>query len=189
MIHEIYKTTSGAWFSTGDGAPVPQAQATFRHVVWRRWDLLTHSEISPPAVFCLINPSKAGAYDPDPTLTKVCGFAKLWGAGGAIIINAYDRISTDPKQLDHLDVLRSSVADLVIDHVVKSFGSLAYYGVVCGWGQNTPSAGHADVVRSICGTARQHGVSLTALKTNQDGSPGHPLYLPYRLVPVAWSPA
>jgi len=46
-----------------------------------------------------LNPSKAGKDVDDMTVTKGMGFARLWGYGGTIHVNAYPFIATNPAYL------------------------------------------------------------------------------------------
>ncbi|MBL1436334.1 MAG: DUF1643 domain-containing protein [Rhizobiaceae bacterium] len=51
--------------------------------------------------------------------------------------------------------------------------------VICGWGKK----GHLGPVDWVATIARTMGVTLYALKINMDGTPQHPLYIPYSKEP------
>ena len=53
------------------------------------------------ALYSGLNPSRAGADTDDMTVTKGMGFARAWGLGGTIHVNAYPFITPYPSLLGH----------------------------------------------------------------------------------------
>jgi hypothetical protein len=67
---------------------------TYRYALWREWDTSL-----PTVVFCGLNPSTADETQDDPTIRRELGYAKAWGFGRYVKVNAYALRSTDPKGL------------------------------------------------------------------------------------------
>jgi len=152
----------------------------YRYSLERWW-----GDETDPLVVCLLNPSKAGAdpKDGDPTVARQIVRAKRLGAGGLIVVNAYAFVSTDP---DGLKLSLAAGVDPVgpeNDAAILGAARRSRRGVLCGWGQ------HATLLargRAVATLLRGAGVELFALKVNADGSPQHPLYLPYSLRPLSY---
>lgn len=53
------------------------------------------------AFYSGLNPSRAGADNDDMTVTKGMGFARVWGLGGTIHVNAFPFITPYPSMLRH----------------------------------------------------------------------------------------
>lgn len=66
----------------------------YRYALGRHWNWSL-----PVFVWTMLNPSKAGAYEDDPTIRKVIGFTGRNGGGGIVVINLASYIATDPKEL------------------------------------------------------------------------------------------
>lgn len=82
--------------------------------------------------------------------------------------------ATDPKDMKR-------AADPVgpeNDHTLRGLAEAAGV-VVAAWGAHGTHAGRGAVVRKML--PRLHYLRLT-----KDGHPGHPLYLPGDLTPIAW---
>lgn len=67
----------------------------------RMWLSRTWDKPKGYVLFTGLNPSKAGADVDDMTVTKGMGFARLWGFGGTVHVNAYPYIATNPADLKH----------------------------------------------------------------------------------------
>lgn len=141
------------------------AARTHRYLLTRVWD-----RVVPPAVFLLLNPSTAGAFDVDRTVTRCLGFARREHAGGLTIVNPFALCSTDPTVLaDHPNPVGHSnsrfIAEAVQDAAV----------VIAGWGVHGALHGRD---REVVALLAEHNVDLMCLGRNRGGSPKHPLYLP-----------
>src|ERR1035441_4905977 len=55
--------------------------------------------LPPEVCFVMLNPSKAGENDDDPTVRRCMGFAERWGFSGIIVVNLIPVIATDPGRL------------------------------------------------------------------------------------------
>lgn len=129
--------------------------------------------------FVMLNPSVADAERDDPTIRKCIGFAQRWGYIGIHVVNLFAFRATNPAVLktakdpigpDNHEFIRASV--LSADLTVVAWGKMG------SWMNRA-----VDVYRGLLDE------SLTvALRTNGDGSPEHPLYVPYDVQPVKWAP-
>lgn len=121
--------------------------------------------------FIGLNPSTATELKDDPTMRKCKEFARRWGYRYLWMVNCYALRSTDPKGL-------KKVADPVgpaNDAVLAVAGAHCMQVVAC-WGKSaTHLARGARVRREMLA----RGVMLHCLGLNLDGSPEHPLYIPY----------
>lgn len=129
-----------------------------------------------------LNPSVATADKDDPTIRKECGFAKRWECGRLVKGNANAYIATDPDDMMKahkrgVDVIGGLVGnDMAI--IVLCADVVASDGILLvAWGANLADyPGRQEfLAKVIAGT----GAAPMCLGTNKDGSPVHPLYIPY----------
>lgn len=139
--------------------------------------------LAPPAPLrvnvTLCNPSVAGELEgEDPTSLKVRGFCIRASATEYSMTNLITRCSTNPALL-RLGDLNDPEADRALAREFQVSDR-----VVAAWGSGSglrPEVRdeflrRAATVRSL---ADDLGVTLWCLGTNKDGSPKHPLYVPY----------
>jgi hypothetical protein len=157
----------------------------YRYALWRMW-----APEKPYINFILLNPPTADETANDPTIERqvrrVQGWERkdqmsAWKAGGIVVTNAYAWRATDPTALKRL---RSTGLDPIGPDNTRALVTVATGAalVICGWGN------HCDDVIPGRGAAneallRSAGVTPHALGVNKDGSPQHPLYLPYDRAP------
>lgn len=152
---------------------VISACQTFRYILVRHWDESNCRRL----VFVMLNPSKADAQLDDTTVRKCIGFAQRLGFGGIEIINLYAYRATKPADLKAAgwpvgpDNFNHHAAVLNMAHARNANGV-----VICAWGAN--ARGRPEVAR-FQELALAFGVPLYALKRSADGTPHHPLMLPY----------
>lgn len=136
-----------------------------------------------PLLVCGLNPSIATATKNDPTVRKEIGFAKLWGCGRLVKVNAYAFVATDPKDMKRarkrgVDVVGpendATIARLV-DEAVAQDGI-----ILVAWGQNIETTRQAEI-------SYVFGDHAMCLGVNEGGSPEHPLYVPYARELQHWS--
>lgn len=144
----------------------------YRYTLTRQW-----ADAGKLVVFCGLNPSTADAHQDDPTVRRELAFAKAWGFGKYVKVNAYGLRSTDPRLLWQVD---DPVGPLNLDAVLTWAGLADLF--VAAWGNNIRER-EAFVLRQ---RLRDYGVKVHALKVTKQGNPQHPLYLPKTLVPFAW---
>ncbi len=130
-----------------------------------------------PLVFVMLNPSIADAMKDDPTVAKCRKWAIAWGYSDLMVANLFALRSTDPEALarevdpvgkENNGVLASIPADA---------------DVVVAWGNHKAAQSRWRDVVKLLGPRE-----LLCLHRNQDGSPGHPLYLKNDTKPVTWRP-
>lgn len=145
----------------------------YRYRLWRRWDGARAS-----LLFCMLNPSTADESDNDPTVERCERRARAMGFGGLVVTNIFAWRSTDPKMLYALADPVGPDNDATILEEAASAGM-----VVCGWGKHGALHGRGAAVARML---MANGVQPHALKINNDGSPQHPLYVGYDVVPTAF---
>lgn len=132
---------------------------------------------APPLVFLMLNPSTANETDNDPTVERCERRARAGGYGGLEVVNIFALRSTDPRALySHPDPIGPENDQHILD--ACRLGT-----VVCGWGQHGNLGQRGARIREML---ERKGVQPHVLRLNGDGSPTHPLYVPYRLVPTQW---
>lgn len=144
----------------------------YRYVLWREWD-----ERLPTVVFCGLNPSTADETKDDPTIRRELAFARAWGFGRLIKVNAYGWRDTDPKKMLRAEDPTGP----------ENLATVVYWARHCAlfvaaWGNNIRER-DAWFLRAAL---RRAGVVIHVLRVTGKGNPEHPLYLPSSLRPVTW---
>ena len=152
------------------GAKFNEAR-THRQRLWRGWGSgHTLTVIG-------MNPSTADETDNDPTAERCERRARALGYGGLIMINMMDIVETDSSKLDQIPAeercTEANTAELL--NAINSARAIET-DILCGWGR--PGQKHGAVAW-LATQASRAGVTLFCLRKNQDGSPAHPLYIPY----------
>ena len=145
---------------------------TYRYALWREWDAS-----KPAVVFCGLNPSTADATQDDPTVRREINYARDWGFGRYVKVNAYGLRSSDPKGLWLVDDPYGPDNFLAIK--AHAFRARLF---VAAWGANIRERDSLYLRRML----RLEGVKVHALKLTKSGQPSHPLYLPKTLRPRRW---
>lgn len=151
----------------------------YRLRIWRRWSAEPH------ALFVLMNCSKADEIKNDPTVTRCYRRAMAWARSGFLrvgaveVVNAFSWIETDSRVLpqrikEGIDIIGPGNDQAILD---AAKGPAI---VVCGWGNPGNLLGRGAAVLALL---RGAGVVPYALAVNADGTPTHPLYLGYDLMP------
>lgn len=159
-------TAAGAVFSPCD---------RYRYRLWRVWD-----ERKPKVCFVMLNPSTATHEVLDPTVSRCKKRAEMLGYGGLEVVNIFALRSTDPKALYEVD---DPVGPDNFGAIVDAVKQCAV--AICAWGTHGGFLCIGPVIK-----ARMQDFfpeKTHYLKLNADGSPAHPLYLPYSLQPTLWS--
>lgn len=143
----------------------------YRYDLWRLWDAN-----KPTLTFIMLNPSTADDVDNDPTVERCQRRAIKGGYGQLRIVNLMAYRATDPDELLPLCAADREGPEnsYYLQNAMRDAGT-----VICGWGKK----GHLGPVRWVVNRSRGMGVPLFALKINKDGSPQHPLYIPYSKEP------
>ena len=113
----------------------------------------------------------------DPTIRRCLRFARDWGYGGLLMMNAFAFRATNPKAL-------KTAADPVGPGNNEAFGyRRSQVGIiVAAWGVNCPIEREQEVCQAI-------GRTIYCLGKTKAGRPKHPLYLRADTKPeLFWSP-
>ena len=141
----------------------------YRYRLWRSWG----SVEAPTCLWVMLNPSTADARADDPTITRCSRRARDWGYGGISVVNLFAYRATDPKLLRAVDDPIGPLNDAAITSEAAAAAL-----IICAWGEHGKYRDRAaQVLRML------EGAKLYSLGRNRDGTPSHPLYIPYHEVP------
>lgn len=159
-----------AGYNTFSGAGIDGRAASYRYLLGREIGQGKSGRVG----FVLLNPSTADHETNDATIRKCIGFAKLLGASELLVANCYAFRATDPKKL-------ITARDPVGPLNEQALTSLARHcdTLICGWGRHARARG-VETGKLLAKHAR---TQLLCLGLNKDGSPKHPLYVPYPKFP------
>lgn len=146
----------------------------YRYVLWREWDMTNPTYLNVIG----LNPSKADENSDDPTIRKCIGFAKRLGFGALCMTNLFAFRATQP------DDMKKATDPAGIDnhhHVLQCASEAGT--VLAAWGADGK---HHNQDLNVRQWMQSVGVTLHCLRQNKDGSPGHPLYIPYTAQPVIY---
>jgi hypothetical protein len=149
----------------------------YRWSLRRAWK--TEDAAAPEMVWCMLNPSKAGAKVNDHTVRRCVWFARREGCTALTIVNLFALVSTDPKRLlvDEAPVgwandqaiidacTARDVTDPVPRIVVVAWG---------GWGAHPQLRTRTDEVWDLLNS---HGIAYRAFGLTVHGEPLHPARL------------
>lgn len=148
----------------------------YRWLLWRK-----RREAKRLLNMLMLNPSKAGAVENDPTVLRQEKRSDLLGFDGLLVTNAFGYISTDPE-------IMKKAADPVgpeNDFHILQAAKVAEL-VVCAWGRHGLHRNRAFQVLKMLHDA---GIETYALKISEKtGMPEHPLYIGYDQEPVIYRP-
>lgn len=150
---------------------------TRRRLLWRYWGS------SPDRAFCCficLNPSTADEKKNDHSVTKMIGFAERLHCRGLMVVNLFDLKTTYPSVLYESPWPNSNANNRQIIAAANSAKI-----VICAWGTHGLLHNRGVAVLELL---RRNGLrrKLRALKINSDGTPAHPLRLPYSLRPIPY---
>lgn len=150
----------------------------YRYWLGRFWD-----DNKAPLPFVMLNPSTADALKDDATIRKCIGFARKFGYGGIEVVNLFAYRATKPKDLRDAGWPKGMSNDHAIhETAIRAINAGA--PVVCAWGANARP--HRQYAGSILLALASLGCRVVALRQLNDGTPEHPLMLPYscELIPL-----
>lgn len=145
----------------------------YRYELWRTWE-----DGRPFCMFIGLNPSTADETKDDPTIRKCIGFAKQWGYGALCMTNLFAWRDTDPKKMRRA---KNPVGEQNQHHLLKRASQAGI--VIAAWGKH---GSHRFQDMTTLAWLAGIGVQLHCLRKNNDGSPQHPLYIPYSEQPKPW---
>ena len=141
---------------------------TYRYSLTREWG----SGLA--VLFVGLNPSTADETLDDPTIRRCISFARDWGYARLHMANLFAFRATAPRDMKNAS---DPVGPENDRHLLALANDSAL--TVAAWGVHGTFGGRHNAVRGML--PRLHYLRLT-----KDGHPGHPLYLPRTLKPVAW---
>lgn len=142
----------------------------YRYVLGRFWD---DDPGSPVLVVGMCNPSKADAFEPDPTITRVIHRAERLKCRGVLVVNAGAAIATDPGDLRGMADPIGPHNDFAIDWAF----TVAPMAIrVVAWGRM--AQGTRRVLSESMVRMQSRGAVWCWGKT-KGGEPRHPLMLAY----------
>ena len=145
------------------GAVFDQHRA-YRFVLWRFWDE------RPRMLFVGLNPSTASEYQDDPTISRLCGFAKEWGYGGPYACNLFGFVSANPKHLADAEAVHK--ANYPAIRMASGLSALT----VAGWGDGIKQVPNGHIVAAH--VREEYLDTPMCFGLTKRGNPKHPLYLP-----------
>jgi len=132
--------------------------------------------------FIMLNPSTADAEIDDPTIRKCIGFAKRWGFGGMHVVNLFALRATNPRELFTTPCPLGPHNESFLNASVLSAPK-----TVVDWGACAFAKDRAAEV--LAGLPKSDRHQIVCLGLNADGSPKHPLYVPYDVTPIPYPTA
>lgn len=135
----------------------------------------------PLCAWLMLNPSTADHTVDDPTIRKCVGFAERLGCGGIVVVNLFAWRATDPRDLEV--VIRRGGADPVgwrNDRMIEL--ASAVQPLLVGWGKPRPA--FRARASQVWGLGLTKSWPMLCVGVNDDGSPRHPLYVPYEVKPL-----
>ena len=155
---------------------------TRRYRLTRSWDTPGQASLATLG-WAMLNPSRAGEAEDDPTVRKCIGFAKRWGFNEIVIVNPIPLVCTDPYSLPPW-------SGLFMDNEPYIQHALAECDLfVVAWG-----AVNRDIARTVAWAEHVYrfkqlseGVDLYCIGRTKNGSPLHPSRTAYVDKPVKWS--
>jgi hypothetical protein len=138
---------------------------------------LTRGDGEHRIAFCMLNPSTADAELDDQTIARCRKRSTLLGFDRMDVVNIFALRSTDPKKL-------YKVKDPAGPDNMRHIGEVAAASeiVICAWGKHGALGGTGRKVLAMLNG--DHPGKAHYLRLNDDGSPEHPLYVPYEVVPA-----
>lgn len=127
-------------------------------------------------VFVMLNPSTADAEKDDPTIRKCLGFADRMGYGGIVVVNLFGLRATDPAALwkEPAETRDGPANEEAWQQAIRGAD------VVLAWGAHARRV--PDRTRHVRTYAEQNAARIIVLRHLADGTPAHPLMLPYSCI-------
>lgn len=154
----------------------------YRYTLWREWDcdLLTGTADDLPhssqfLQVIALNPSTADETKDDPTIRRCIDFAKRWGFGALCMTNLFAWRDTLPANMKKAEDPIGPDNDQWLTDCAKGAGL-----ILAAWGKHGSYLHRADLVVRLLA---RNGATVHCLRTNGDGSPQHPLYIPADTLP------
>jgi hypothetical protein len=133
--------------------------------------------------WAMLNPSKAGKVDDDPTIRKCVGFAKRWGFSEITVVNLIPIVCTDPYNLPPWNGLFMDNEPYVQVALAQCDLFIVAWGAVPqNLARTVAWAEHVYRFRRMA----EHNI-LHCIGRTKNGSPFHPSRIGYVDAPERWS--
>lgn len=129
-------------------------------------------------VFIGLNPSTADERVDDPTIRRCMAFARSWGYHGVHMLNLFALRATNPREMLMHPEPVGYETDKWIAHYIEQAPL-----IVAVWGAH---GAHLQRDQRVMDSITR---DVHCLKLTVSGMPGHPLYLPRHLTPIAFKGA
>lgn len=138
-----------------------------------RWSLhrtwTPYREQRREVLFVMLNPSKAGKDEDDPTIRRCVGFAKRWQYTGVRVMNLFSLVATKPSEL-----YAAEQPGPLYETRLRLASKEAALTVVA-WGGIRPLPHVVERRNAVLALL----VAPHCLGVTKAGEPRHPLYVPY----------
>ena len=147
-------------------------------------------------LFIGLNPSAADGQHDDPTLRRLCRFARGWGFRDLVVLNLFARVSRSPAALMRVGDPVGRCNDDHLIHWAEAWADRADLELWCGWGVSGGRGGRDRVVIDLLMPFLQRRRLLhpaaagpQLIGRTRAGYPRHPLYAPrtVSLRPFVWA--
>jgi hypothetical protein len=171
----------------------------YRYTLTRRWAASGDAFFpDPPLVVIMLNPSTADGMKDDPTIRKCIGFAKREQRSGLVVVNLFAWRATDPRDLwsahDRGEDVVGPENDEAIREAIRCDGPTSGWldpgvgDVVVAWGAHASDKRARERVSAVLLLIRAEWRGARSWGVSGDGSPRHPLMLPYSTRLEPWRP-
>ena len=144
-----------------------------------------HQRLTNRVAFIGLNPSTAGVDFDDATIRKEIGFAKRWGFAALDKINLWPFRSRHPKELLKTERPLGPVGEDWEMNRLMAWVLGRARRVVAAWGVAPMVKRHPERVAKVLSMVPS-SAELVALRLTKDGSPEHPLFVPYDVEPLSF---
>lgn len=171
------------------GSLYEKREATFSDDMQHRYTLrIVWNKTLPILPVVGLNPSTADEMKNDPTIGKLCQFARAWGYGGILMLNLFSLRTPDPKVMqrnpqpnDEAEGCNRYV-DLADQILCATFPDPI---ALAAWGSGGLWKSRGAGFTAIC---RYRHIDLVCLRKNPDGTPTHPLARGKNFIPLTAKP-
>jgi hypothetical protein len=149
----------------------------YRYTLWRGIADMFATEVEDRFLMVIgLNPSTADETRDDPTIRRCIGFAQTWGFSALCMTNLFAWRDTLPENMKLATDPVGPDNDRWLTTIADEAGM-----ILAAWGRHGSYLNRAHDVMKLL-------PPMHRLKSNKDGSPMHPLYVPADTKPVLWKP-
>lgn len=133
-------------------------------------------------VVIMLNPSTADADVDDPTIIRCLHRMIDTGCKRMEVVNLFAYRATNPKELSRA---RDPIGPLNDEYIKKALLDPETEAALCGWG-TVAKLVSIERIKQVEDIIAECGVRRCCLGKTLDGSPRHPLYVPYKQRIINW---